>query len=330
MRTLLILCCLIVAGCTAPQGTATGDQPAQLITATAIGPEIRIDRVTPFPAPDNTVGITTEPFLLTADVSYPSSYGDNGTLVLTVNNTVTPFREVGGGYGGGRVTRTLQFYAGAPGDKNIVATYSIDGEPFATTPVNYGFVSHGDVLLLDRFDGETLFAAQPLRFLAYFAGEVQATLNGTPLALTAARLDAANADLLHECAAPAYVAGTNTLVVRWTGSNGQARERSITLLYHPGYRVPRHQPVRIAYGEVGSRSGPYFRLNAADSTTVTFSGNQQSAIFPVIEQGSLGYGTRLHSQATFLKPGPVAVWIERKGMFLLPFEPADTVTFSVE
>lgn len=330
MRTLLLLCCCILAGCTAPQGTATGDQPAQLITASAIGPEIHIDRVTSFPAPDNVVGVTTEPFLLTADVSYPSSYGDNGTLVLTVNNSVIPFREVGGGYGGGRVTRTLQFYAGVPGDKNIVATYSIDGEPFATTPVNYGFVSRGDVLLLDRFDGETLFAAEPLRFLAYFAGDVQATLNGEPLALTASRLDAANADLVLTCAEPSFTPGSNTLVVRWTGSTGQARERSITLLYHPGHQVPRNQPVRIAYGKVGSRSGPYFRLNAPDSTAVTFSGNQQSAVFPVIEQGSLGYGTRLHSQATFLKPGMVDVWIERKGMFLLPFEPADTVTFSVE
>lgn len=192
------------------------------------------------------------------DVSSPRE-AEEEEIEILVNGAPSRWEEVGGGSGGGRVTRTISLDAGAPGPKEISVRV---GQMQVAAQARLRFAPVG-VILPSWIDGEIVFDSHPLRVRARYLELDEILVNGETAAFSFEK------SLLHGfwtkdavVMEPPLRPGENRIEIRGravleTGAvRPVARETSLYLA--PGGRVRRGDTFCLVYGVAGSRSGPFY------------------------------------------------------------------------
>lgn len=318
----MLIGCVPATQETAP---ATATPPVNLLAAEPSPPEFRIERMTPYPAAGNPSGLAVAPLGFDLAISFPSVWGGNGTFAITVDGQPVELLETGGGTGGGRSTQSFRIYPGAPGPKTVAISYDNNGI-VSTARRETEFVSAGGLYLLDRPSGQLLLEPASLSLLAYFVSGIQFTWNGAALETTVPPVaDRPGVITL----TPAYQPGRNRLTMSWRDQAGIPQTAAAEFYSAPGGKVKRGDAVSFGYGELGSRSGPFYELLIAE-TTFDSAADQHPAWFPTYANRQLGFGNILVQTLTAKEPGPATVVIQRKSNFLLQYSPWRETVLTVE
>lgn len=217
------------------------------------------------------------------DVLYPNGW-DEPEISLTVNGAPATARRAGGGFDTESQFASFLLAPGAAGNKEIVAKAAAgDKSGEARTAV---FWNPDPLIALLDTGGLNQAVLEPgaLRILAWQAQNVSASFNGAPLELKAERQDAALGDIL--AASPAWQQGLNTLSVKARAMNGGEIAEEFTFVNMAKGQLALHHTASLVYGEVGSKSGPFYRIET-DGDALSLQDDNFGEIFALDDEGWL-------------------------------------------
>ena len=252
------------------------------------------------------------PYLI-VDVEYPRG-GAELSFTFEADGKPAPSRALGGGSEPTQLQATYLVYPGAA-CQQLVARWG-EGSEERTAPAMPAWRAPALAVLLGRLgDREALLEAVDLEFQVFPPAAASFLHDGTPLA--PARVEGGAGERLR--LSPRWHPGLNEIRMAVTGPAGK-RERTFTfVLLEEGGLVP-GDTARLVYGEVGSRSGPFYRL-AVDGDAVAVAGEELGKL-PAADGGWIFDRQVLVAKLEARKAGPATLRIERKGSFLVgEYEP---------
>lgn len=195
------------------------------------------------------------PYLI-VDVEYPRG-GAELSFSFEADGKPAPSRALGVGSEPTQLQATYLVYPGAACQR-LVARWG-EGAEERTAPATPAWKAPALAVLLGRLgDREALFEAADLEFQVFPPAAVSFLQDGTPL--VPKRVEAGGPGERLRIS-PRWRAGLNEIRMAVTGPAGK-RERTFTfVLLEDGGLAP-GDTARLVYGEVGSKSGPFYRLAA--------------------------------------------------------------------
>ncbi len=255
---------------------------------------------------------------------------------IRVNGRPAAFTRLGGGFGGGVCLQDYAVYVGTPGIKEITVTLSA-GDRTLTASTSLEFRSQGAIVLLDRVDGQAVWAPEEWRFWVYFVKDVKIFFQHNPS--SAARNGVKDVKItVNDQEQPAQLApapvsehhfvltcrpdlrpGSNTITLAGTNLEG----REIKAQYHTYYardrQVKVNDEILLPYGYWGSKSGPFFRLEVEGEAVAPVGGvdRDQSGL----KDGAWFFMERkILKRLRALRPGTVTLRFLEKKWFTEPFQ----------
>jgi hypothetical protein len=267
---------------------------------------------------------TADPALI-LDVDYPKDW-DEPEFKILVNGAEPAVRRTGGGSDTQKQMASFRLAPGQAGKKEILVTATA-GDNTGQASASFYWSADPVLKLLDLGGQSTaLFQAEPVRILAYMLKDVSATLNGAPMELKTDRQDQALGDILS--ATPDWKPGLNTIAVQAQNMQGAAVTGEYTFVYMPDGRIPLSRTAVLTYGEMGSKSGPFYRVEA-DGEALLLEDEQFATVAAVDDQGWLLPRTMLTVALAPLKPGPGVLNIYKKEHFTMAEQLEQTIPFTV-
>ncbi|MGQ9688257.1 MAG: hypothetical protein ACUVXF_05650 [Desulfobaccales bacterium] len=198
-----------------------------------------------------------EPPYIILEVEFPHAL-EKPREAITVDGRPAVFQAAGFGSSPACQTRDYSVYVGGPGKKEVSLTLTSRGRSLsASTQVD--FHSRGGIIPLTRVPGEGIFSVEEWRVYVYFLTDLRVRVNDedqahhlTPLA------GSAEHQLLSF--APKLKAGVNTLEITGRNHHGEEISTRITTHFLQDNTVTIGDAFWFPYGEVGSKSGPFYRL----------------------------------------------------------------------
>jgi hypothetical protein len=294
-RTLILLALLVFGACPA----AAASKAALNIT--------RCEAVQAFGAPSYII----------IDVEYPQDLEKTGEEIL-VNGRPAYYGAAGGGFGGGMNQNSYLVYVGAPGTKDLKVTLKAGGQVLTATRT-MEFRSAGDIILLNRMDGEAIFAPGEFRFFGYFVRDVAVTVNGRQAPCQQEPLKVSAAHFLLRCS-PELKQGDNTLTVSWQGADGQAVSRQYQVYLAQDGVVKQGDTIKLTLGPIRSKSGPFYRAEIIGSS-LEAAGQSLADEVTLGKRFFLGKGAKLFAIKVRAKaPGAGIIKVFVRKFFLNPYE----------
>jgi hypothetical protein len=256
-----------------------------------------------------------EPPYVQIEISYPMSWGE-GSFRFTVNGENTAFEKRGGGFGQGLYDNDFWLYIGEPGKKEITVTFKSSSLTTQRKEL-FEFKSNGDLVLLNHYDGETLFKETPFQFFTYFVRNIKLTLNGTEVPYV---IQTVPASKVHSLVVfkPQFTSGLNT--VQFSGKRFDNKDfiRQFSFFFIKDATVKTGDQFNFGYGYPGSKSGPFFELKI-DGAALTLDDERREASFPVLQtdQWLIHKSTYLQT-VTAKEPGTGSIMVLEQGSFLDP------------
>lgn len=198
-----------------------------------------------------------EPPYIILEVEYPHTL-ERPQEAITVNGRPARYRLSGGGSNPAARQQDYYLYVGAPGAKQVSVTLTSGGKHLSAS-TQLDFRSGGGILPLGRLAGEGVFSPGEWRYYVYFLKDIRVRVNGADLPHRLTPLpDSADHQLL--TFAPALRAGHNTVEVTGKNPQGEERSSSLPVFFLKDHTVKVGDSFWFPYGEVGSKSGPFYRL----------------------------------------------------------------------
>ena len=209
--------------------------------------------------PDKIIG---EPPYILLNYEYPQDFKKSG-VEITVNSHKAFYEPAGGGFGGGMTSESALVYVGAPGKKQIkVIVKSADKVLRGTQTID--FRSQGDILLLDRTDGEAIFSPvksnespMEFHFFGYFSKDLKMELNGATLKFHLEPIKV-SADHFQISCWPDLRAGDNTLTLIWKSVDGKPRSKQYHFYLAKHGVVRQGDSIKVSLGRLQSKMGPFY------------------------------------------------------------------------
>jgi len=251
---------------------------------------------------------------LSVDVEYPRD-GTERSFTFEADGKPAPSRAMGGGSEPTHLQATYLVYPG-PACQRLVARWG-DGAAERTAPVMPAWKAPSLTVLLGRLgDHEALFEAVDLEFQVFSPATASFLHDGTPLVPTRAEAGGPGERLR---ISPRWHPGLNEIRMAVTSPTG-TRERTFTFVLLEDGGLSPDDTVRLVYGEVGSKSGPFYRL-AIEGDAVMVAGNELGEL-PAADGGWIFHSPVVIAKLEAKKAGQATLRIERKGSFLFgEYEP---------
>jgi hypothetical protein len=240
---------------------------------------------------------------------------------FTVNGQPAVFTHLGFSSGSEGCSRDYALYVGPPGTKHITFTLTEGGRRF-TASTTLDFRSRGAVVLLDRLGQEALREPGEWRLWVYFVKNLKVTVNGTPQPLT----EQATAVSPHHTLVsfrPSLRPGPNLIVVEAEDAQGGRISREYRPYYLKDGQIRVKDEMLWPYGYMGSKSGPFFRLEV-EGEALKITGQQE------LDQAFLKDQAWFAQKRLFLKkiraqqPGEVTLKVYKKSWFTNPYQLEET------
>lgn len=236
---------------------------------------------------------------------------------FTVNGQAAAFQPLGFASGSGRCTRDYAVYVGPPGKKEVRLEIAAgDRRLFAATALD--FRSKGAIVLLDRVPGEAVLEPGEWRFWVYFVQDLAVRVNGreVPFDLKPTPVSPHHALLSLR---PKLQPGPNLVAVAGKGLAGEAVRLECPTYLVNDRQVKLHHEILLPYGYLGSKSGPFFRLEVAGEAL-------QAGERLDLEQAGLKEDAWFYAKRIFLKKlkavktGEAVLKFYEKSWFTNPYE----------
>jgi hypothetical protein len=254
-----------------------------------------------------------EPSFATMEVSYPGDW-QKGTWQVAVNGKKAVFEVTGYGSGGGRNSESFFIYLGASGGKKIEVIFKTDSIT-AKAKKTTEFKSSGDLLLLDRFDGEAVLEETALHFWSYFIKDAKVKVNGVPLPLEVPSVAVAEGIVLLSCK-PHLQPGANIIEYSGKQTNGKDFNHKISLFFIKDHKVKIADRFNFGYGHPGSKSGPFYKLELTGNG-LAVDNNHQEMFFPTLFKEQWLIQSSIYCGAVTAKePGVAVLRVMVKNHFL--------------
>ncbi|MBE9486476.1 MAG: hypothetical protein IMY82_04845 [Chloroflexi bacterium] len=175
------------------------------------------------------------------------------------------------------------------------------------------------VFLLDHSgEQEALFDAEPLHFALLHAAQVEVKHNGVEVQAIP-RQDLCRHGKGLEIT-PQWVAGNNQVLVEATSGSGEKISREYNFIYFPDGRISLGEAARISYGKMGSKSGPFYRVESQGSAVVVNELLQQEIYHTTDATGWLQPERRAVYEISGVKEGEATLQFFITEHFCLPEE----------
>ncbi|MCL6613490.1 MAG: hypothetical protein K6U03_02525 [Firmicutes bacterium] len=279
---------------------------------------LKVEEIIPLPT-------FTEPSYLFMELSYPQDW-EKGSFRFFVDGRPAVFGDAGGGFGGGLNYAGFYLYVGEPGEKEIEIVFE---SPAATarTKTAVAFCSRGTLLLLDHYDGEAVFAEEPLRFLSCFFKECRVVVNGERQELQSTPITEGVSVL--SCS-PRLKPGVNSIEYAGLDCEGEEHRWTTTLFWAKDGRVKVGDRFKFGYGYLGSKSGPFFDL-ALEGTALVPLEEGGDSFFPTLDEGKwLRLRHTFFQSFSAKEKGTAIIKVFKKKHFLGGYELEREVVFTVE
>ncbi len=172
------------------------------------------------------------------------------------------------------------------------------------------------LLLLDHAgQDEALREAGDLRFFTFKTGMPKVRLDGAEVAVESVTGSPEGPSLWR--AAVPWKPGRNMISVEASGSDGKPLARDYSFVNLAGGSLPYRQKVLLAYGEPGSRSGPFYRLEA-EGDAVALGAELQQTVDSVDDDGWLTSRQFLVREIVGASPGEAVLRIFETPHFRQP------------
>lgn len=253
------------------------------------------------------------PYLI-VDVEYPRG-GAELSFTFEADGKPAPSRALGGGSEPTRLQATYLVHPGAA-CRRLVARWG-EGKEERTAPATPAWKAPGLAVLLDRLgDREALLEATSLEFQVFPPAVASFFHDGMPVLPTRVEAGGPGERLR---ISPRWHPGLNQIQMDVTSPTGKRARTFTFVLLEDGGLAP-GDTARLTYGEVGTRSGPFYRL-AVEGDALAVAGDEIGKV-PAADDGWI-----LASQVRVAKleartAGQATLRIERKGSFLVgEYEP---------
>ncbi|MCF6291417.1 MAG: BPTI/Kunitz domain-containing protein [Desulfobacterales bacterium] len=208
--------------------------------------------------------VPDSPYLMMT-VSYPSSW-DEPVFRIQANDQEVESRWVGGGNSPGVEMRSFMVYPGEEALRKLSISTVVAGRDHDALTRLYWSLEPQVFLLDHSGEQEALFNPVPLHFVLLHAARVEVKLNGVKIkAIPRPGLCRHGKGLE---VTPQWVPGNNHVLVEATSARGRKISREYNFVYFPDRKIPLGETARIAYGGMGSRSGPFYRVGSQGRAVV--------------------------------------------------------------
>jgi hypothetical protein len=193
---------------------------------------------------------------LAVDVEYPrDALPPEPSFTFEADGRPAPARAAGGGSDPQTITATYLVFPGAA-CRQLVARWG-PGPKERTAPASPRWKAPALALLLDRLgDREALLAPADLEVQVFPPATARLLQDGSPLPATRVEAPGPGERLR---VSPRWQPGLNTIRLVVEGPAGRSERTFTFVLVQDGGLAP-GDSARLVYGEVGSRSGPFYRL----------------------------------------------------------------------
>lgn len=245
---------------------------------------------------------------------------------FTVNGQTVAFQPLGFSSGTGRCTRDYAVYVGPPGKKKVDLQIAAGDRRFSTS-TTLEFSSKGAIVLLDRVPEEAVLEPGEWRFWVYFVRDLAVRVNGkeVPFELKPTPVSAHHALLTFRSE---LRPGSNLITVTGRGLNGATVAVECSTYYVKDRQVKLHDEILLPYGYLGSKSGPFFRL---DIEGEAFKGGERLDLEQAgLKDDAWFYARRiLVKRLKAVKPGEAVLKFYEKSWFTNPFALQRTLLLQV-
>jgi hypothetical protein len=248
---------------------------------------------------------------LVVDVTSPRDGAETApSFTFEADGRPVPSRALGGGSTPEALLATYLVFPG-PTCRSVVARWG-PGAKERSAPAPARWKAPALAVLLDRLgDEEALFAPVDLEVQVFPPARVRFSQDGSPLEATPVE-GAGPGERLR--VAPRWRPGRNELHMVVEGPAGRSERTLRFALLEDGGFLP-GASARLVYGEVGSRSGPFYRL-AVEGDAVAVAGEEWAQVRSADADGWL-LGRQVNVATLRARAvGEVTLRIERKGSFL--------------
>lgn len=192
------------------------------------------------------------------DLEYPKAWTEPA-FVVRVNGRDAATRSAGGGFSQTANLATLEVFLGSGPVTGLSAETTVEGKVFSASATLH-WVAAPEFLLIGHFGrDEALLEAGELRFLMLNVDSLSVRHNGIEIGTEAVKGPAGAFAVWR--VEPKWSAGRNVLAVTARAGNGARLEREYSFVNLADGRLPLRQKTAVVYGEPGSRSGPFYRLD---------------------------------------------------------------------
>uniref|UniRef100_A0A7C5ALE7 Uncharacterized protein n=1 Tax=Desulfobacca acetoxidans TaxID=60893 RepID=A0A7C5ALE7_9BACT len=245
---------------------------------------------------------------------------------ITVNGQAAAFRHLGFSSGSGRCGRDYAVYVGPPGKKMVRLDINT-GSRVLSAAATLVFESRGAIVLLDRVPGEAVLEPGEWRFWGYFVRDLKVRVNDMEVPYQLRPSPVSEHHALITCQ-PNLRPGPNLITIVGKGLGGEAVKLECPTYYIKDQKVRLHDEILLPYGYMGSKSGPFFRLDVEGKALQP--GESQD-----LDQAGLKDDAWYYQKRMFLKrlkavnTGEAVLKFYEKAWFTNPFQLRKTLTLKV-
>ena len=250
------------------------------------------------------------------ELSYPTPAGDpKPEIEVTSNGRSVDVDPAGEGFGGGRSTRSVLVNSAGFGAQSITIEMRVGGETLhAATRADF---APRPVILPGWVDDALAFEPPGLRLEYRFLSIDTVLINGAPADFGIEKMmprDGVTYSgvIIPDTAQP----GTNIIEIAGTGWRGDTYRFTSRFVYAPAAVLHVGQVFSIQYGDVGSKSGPFYQAVASSDIL-----EQQADV--------MRPDGRIVKTWRAARPGTVAIVVSRKSHFLQGYEVLRSIELTV-
>jgi hypothetical protein len=255
------------------------------------------------------------PYAIVA-IEYPKSWS-SPVFVIRANEKEVVSRRSGGGFTAKANSADYLVSFGEGELKNLSVLAAVNGNHFEAK-TSWLWNPPAIAMLLDHAgENEAFFEKTRLRFFVSQVNDVRIIFNGREMAVKPDDETGKGGSILN--VAPEWIAGLNTIIVAGKTKDGKELKREYSFADLSGGRIMQGEEVNLTYGYRGSRSGPFFSLDARGDA-ITLGEETEKTIFTLDADGWLIRKDWLLKKIVGAKPGEARLQIHEKKHFTLPEE----------
>ncbi len=250
---------------------------------------------------------------LVVDVAYPKAWPET-RFTFEADGKPAPTRALGGGFD---ATSNQTSYLVFPGAscRRLAARWGA-GPSKATASAKLRWTAPAFAVLLDRLgDREALLERQDLEFQIFPPAEVRFLQDGGELPAIPLETGAPGQRVR---VSPRWHPGLNTVQQLVTAPSGTT-ERAYTFVLLEDGGLAMGQAAQLVYGQVGSRSGPFYRISA-EGDAVAVAGDRIRPVLSPADDGWVLEDQVLVAEVTARASGEAILRIEKKDHFTRTYE----------